>query len=98
MRHQITKLTKGHSTKGERKFAELLKELRISFKTKQKICGREVDFLIGNVAIEIDGHEQDSEKNLMLISKGFHPVHLNNWEVTPHLKEWLKKISWQEHH
>lgn len=92
MRNTLLKLTKNHSTRAERKFAELLKELHIPFQAKTKIQGREVDFLIGKYAIEIDGHKQDVEKNKMLVSEGFIPIHLNNWEINPNLKEWLNKI------
>lgn len=64
------------------------------------IRGREVDFLIGNMVIEIDGHTQDVLKNKMLIEEGFHPVHFFNWEIDnplikPILIEWLQQI-WQE--
>ena len=96
MRTIINSLNKVHSTKAERRFLELLKDLHIPFKTKQKIGGREVDFLIGKYAIEIDGHLQDTEKNRMLVREGYTPIHFNNWEIKPHLKEWLKKIIWQE--
>jgi len=92
MRNQLQKLTRGHSTKAERKFMELLKELHIPFQTKVKIKGREVDFLIKKFAIEIDGHPQDVEKNFLLLREGYTPVHFYNWEIGQHLKEWLKKI------
>ena len=94
MRKQLLKLLRGNSTKAERRFAELLKELHIPFQAKVKIGGREVDFLIGRYAIEIDGEDaQDVEKNQMLISLGFNPIHLGNWHVSPLLKEWLLLIN-----
>lgn len=71
---------------------EYLKELHIPFKTKVKIQGREVDFIIKGYAIEIDGHEQDIEKNFMLARAGYTPYHFYNWEIIPELKEWLKKL------
>jgi very-short-patch-repair endonuclease len=92
MRNTLLKLTHRHSTRAERRFAELLKELHIPFQAKVKIQGREVDFLIGKHAIEIDGHKQDVEKNKMLVANGFIPIHFNNWEINPSLKEWLKNI------
>ena len=58
------------------------------------IEGREIDFLIGDYAIEIDGHTQDVYKNRMLMVKGYNPIHLNNWEVNDNLLGWLKKL-WQ---
>ena len=72
----------------------MLKELRIPFKTKIKINGREIDFLVGKYAIEIDGHGQDVKKNEMVVSQGYTPIHINNWKIEPHLKEWIKNI-WQ---
>ena len=92
MRSQLNKLVKKKSTKSERKFAELLKELHISFRTKIKIQGHEIDFLIRNYAIEIDSHKQNPYKNRMLIENGFNPIHLNSWEIGNHLKNWLLKI------
>lgn len=92
MRYRLLKLTKGHSTKAERKFSELLKELHIPFQTKVKLFGREVDFLIGKNVIEIDGHSQDVEKNKQLMDAGYIPIHLNNWEIGLHLKDWLREL------
>ncbi len=92
MRNQIKKLTRGHSTKAERRFMELLKELHIPFQTKVKIQGREIDFLVKNYAIEIDGHAQDVEKNFLIIHAGYTPWHFYNWEITPELRDWLKKL------
>ena len=82
MRNQ---LVRGKSTKAERRFAELLKRNRIPFKAKVKIEGREIDFLIGKYAVEIDGHLQDVTKNEMLVRNGYIPLHFNNWEVNVRL-------------
>jgi hypothetical protein len=93
MRSQLNKLTKGHSTKAERRFAELLKGLHIPFRTKVKVSGREIDFLIGKYAIEIDSHSQDVVKNKMLAESGFNPIHFSSHTIpNPYLIEWLKKI------
>ncbi|PJB52887.1 MAG: hypothetical protein CO099_10195 [Bdellovibrio sp. CG_4_9_14_3_um_filter_39_7] len=81
MRRQIQKLMKGHSTKAERKFMEMLKEQHIPFIAKAKVAGREIDFLVGKYAIEIDGHEQDGGKNELLAKHGWIPVHYNNSEI-----------------
>ena len=75
------RITKRHSTKSERIVYEILKELHIKFKHRWLIKGREVDFIVGNIAIEIDGHEQDEEKNNMLIENGYVPVHFHNSEI-----------------
>lgn len=69
---------------------EILKKLHIPFRSKVRIGGREVDFLIGTYAIELDGHLQDASKNKMLISLGYNPIHFDSWEVpNPYLEEWL---------
>ena len=71
---------------------EILKKLRIPFQAKVKISGREIDFLIGNNAIDIDGHGQDVAKNKMLMRLGYNPIHLNNNEINDDLIYWLKKL------
>lgn len=68
-------------TKAERRFAERLNRARIPFKTGVFIGGREVDFLIGKYAIEINGHPQDTQKNEMLARAGFIPIHISNNNV-----------------
>ena len=78
----MRRIKKKHSTKFERIFYEVLKELKIPFKHRLTIVWRECDFLIGNVIIEINGHEQDVEKNNMLIELGYTPIHLHNSEIT----------------
>lgn len=92
MRHQINKLKKGHSTKSERLFLEILKRKRIPFRTKVKIKNREVDFLIRKYAIDIDGHEQDGLKNHMLADNGYIPIHLDNKSVKKYGESILKTI------
>lgn len=72
-------LTK-HTTKAERRVYEVLKRFRLSFRHRWIIHGREVDFIVGKLAIEIDGHEQDETKNDLLLSLGYTPVHLHNGE------------------
>lgn len=83
-------LNKKNTTKPERVVYEVLKELRIPFRHRWYINGREVDFVIGTLCLEINGHEQDEIKNLMLIESGFTPVHIHNTEVTKsHIKHLL---------
>ena len=91
MRYSILKK---QSTKFERKFYEVLKELHIPFKHRWTIAGREVDFLIGKYAIEIDGHKQDSSKNIDLIKLGYIPIHFTNDEIKniKNIKLWLEQI------
>jgi hypothetical protein len=74
-------IDKKHFTKAERRFVRRLQENHIPFKTKIKINGREVDFLIGKQAIDIDGHSQNIEKNKMLLNEGYLPIHINNSQL-----------------
>lgn len=87
-------LTKKNSTSAERKFGELLKQLRIPFRFRVKINNREVDFLIGKYVIEIDGHGQDPKKNIDLVG-GYIPIHFTNQDIsnTKLIKLWLEQIS-----
>lgn len=71
---------------------ELCKQLHIPFKAKVKISGREIDFLIGQYAIEIDGHAQSVEKNNLIHRAGYIPIHIDNKEVGSQLKQWLKNL------
>lgn len=71
-------LKKSSSTKAERIFAEILKRNHIKFQYRVKLEGREIDFVIGKYAVEIDGHDQSTEKNQWLVKKGFTPLHLTN--------------------
>ena len=81
MRTEIKKLTKRNSTKNERRFMEYLKKRHIPFKYKVLVEEREIDFVVGTYAIEIDGHEQDGLKNEMLVRNGYIPLHINNNEI-----------------
>jgi|GEM_PF-1608979 len=74
-------LNNKNSTKAERRFHESLKAHRIPFLFRKKVLGREIDFLIGKIAIEIDGHDQDRAKNKLLLEAGYSLVHLSNREV-----------------
>jgi len=87
-----TRLRKNKSTSAERRFAEILKRNRIPFEAKVMICNREVDFVIGKYAIEISGHNQDTDKNVMLVKAGYIPIHFNNLEVNTLLTNKLKKL------
>jgi len=60
---------------------EILKRMRIPFKTKVEICGHEVDFLVGKTIIEIDGHTQNADKNKKVLEAGYDILHIRNEEV-----------------
>lgn len=94
----MRRIIKKHSTKAERVFYEILKELKIPFRHRWVIEGREIDFLIGNIAIEIDGHKQDANKNNWLVEKGYTPIHLENKELLDRekIKRDIKKL-WEQH-
>ena len=82
---------KKHFTKAERIFVRRLQEMRVPFKAKVKINNREVDFVVNRYAIEIDGHPQDGEKNEMLVSEGYIPIHIDNREVSTINISYLKQ-------
>ena len=91
MRHNILKT---HSTKPERIVYEVLKELKIAFKHRWIIQGREIDFVIGKHCIEIDGHEQDIVKNNELAKLGYTPIHIHNSEVSrEHIINLISKLQ-----
>jgi len=89
MRKQLLRLQRKISTKSERKFAEILKDSHIPFRTKVIVNGREVDFIIGKYAVDIDGHDQDSDKNVHLVKAGYIPIHFSNKEVISYDKKLL---------
>lgn len=74
-------LDKKHFTKPERIFGEILKRNHIPFLTKVKVEGREIDFLIGKVAIEIGNHSQDVKKNSCILENGYHLLFITNSEL-----------------
>lgn len=71
-------ITRRSSTKAERLFAEILKKNHIPFEHRVKMHGLEIDFIVGHYAIEIDGHVQKTDRNSLLFSKGWIPVHYHN--------------------
>lgn len=95
MRYSILK---SQSTKAERQFYEILKELHIPFKHRWLIKSREIDFVIGKYAIEIEDHLQDPLKNNCLVREGYIPIHFTNDEIIKnhnYIKQWLEQISLQ---
>lgn len=82
-------ILKNHSTKTERKFYELLKKNKIPFEYKARVEGKEVDFLIGKYAVELDAHPQNSARNHLLLDNGYIPIHFANWKLKE-MEEWLK--------
>lgn len=74
---------------------ELLKKEHIPFTTKKIIKGREIDFIVGEFAIDIDGHEQDSDKNEMLVKEGYVPIHYYNNEIKNIKINYLKNANYK---
>ena len=74
-------LLKRSSTKAERRFYEILKRNHIPFRFREKVCGREIDFLIGNIAVEIGNHSQDIAKNKRVIEAGYSMLFFSNREI-----------------
>jgi len=89
-------IEKKNSTKAERIFYEILKKNHIPFKYSVVIEGREIDFLIGSVAVEIGNHSQDPLKNKGLIEAGYSLLFITNEELYnfPEKVERHLKTNW----
>lgn len=86
-------INKANSTKPERIFIEILKHNHIPFKHRIKLDGMEIDFMVGNYAIELDGHEQSTKKNAKIINKGLQIVHYRNNALYKNRSEVEKDIK-----
>ncbi len=86
MRYNISKK---HSTHGERIVYEVLKELHIPFKHRWLVNGREIDFVFHDVALEVNGHEQDARRNQEIAAAGLRPIHISNDEIS---KEYITNL------
>lgn len=87
-------LTKQNSTRTERIVYEALKEMKVPFKHRWIISGREIDFIIGKYALEINGHKQDTDKNELLVPLGYIPIHVHNSEVNvEYIKNLINKLK-----
>jgi len=88
-------INKRSSTKAERRFHEILKKNHVPFKHRVIVAGREIDFIVGKYAVEIDGHDQDNAKNKMLVEHGYTPWHITNkvlQETPQEVEDILKKL------
>lgn len=95
----MRRLLKGKSTKAERIFYEILKELDVPFKHRWIVEGREIDFIINDtIAVEIDGHKQDPDKNNQLVQLGYSPIHLENVELLEDKEKVKKELTWLIQH
>ena len=87
-------LTKQNSTKTERIVYEVLKETKIPFKHRWIISEKEIDFVIGKYALEINGHNQNTDRNELLISNGYTPIHINNSDINvEYIKNLINKLK-----
>lgn len=94
MRNQLSKLQRGHSTKSERIFAEVLKGNHIPFRAKARIGTYEVDFLIRDkVIVELNGHDQSEERNNYFVTHGYVPVHISNEELKHNRELIITKLN-----
>jgi very-short-patch-repair endonuclease len=69
----------------ERIFSEFLKRNAIKYEFHKHIGPYELDFVIGNLVIEIDGkhhdYSKDGEKNQYLFSEGYITWHFTSNEI-----------------
>ena len=96
MRSQLLKLSKHSSTKSERQVSELLKRNRVKFRFRARVGRYEVDFLIGRVALEIDGKVHKSishERDTYLAKKGYVPLHLKVEDIDGSEEEIINLIK-----
>ena len=93
----IMNITIKGSSKPERVVADYLIKNHISFKFREVIEGREVDFIIGRVIIEVDGvhHRQsrDQSKNEMLARLGYVPLHFSAKEIKNNAQQVFREIK-----
>ena len=72
-------------SKPERIFSEYLKRRMIKYEFHKKVGPYELDFVFGNIVVEIDGKQhdyaKDGEKNEYLASQGYVPYHFTAEEI-----------------
>lgn len=72
---------------------EILKSNHIPFRAKVKIGNREVDFLIRDkYIVELNGHEQDSERNNEFVKLGYILVHISNADLIQNRDSIITKL------
>ena len=92
-------ILKKHSTKPERQLADMLIRNKVPFKFREIIEGRECDFVIGRVIVEVDGriHRQkqakDISKNEMLQKLGYVPLHFSAKEINQDIQKVFKELK-----
>jgi very-short-patch-repair endonuclease len=74
-------ILKKNSTRPERILAEELKNHHIPFRHRVLIKGKECDFLIGNLVIEVGNHKGNPYKNAELLNAGYSLYTFSNQEV-----------------
>ena len=88
-----------HSSKPERKLADMLIRNKIPFKFREVIAGKEVDFVIGRVIVEVDGRihrrkvAKDISKNEMLVGLGYIPLHFSAKEINQDIQKVFKELK-----
>jgi len=85
-------------SKPERIFSEFLKRQMIKYEFHKRIGPYEIDFVFGNIVVEIDGvhhdYNKDGEKNEYLALQGYIPYHFTADEVRKRsFVEIIKKLT-----
>ena len=94
-------ITIRNSTKPERVLADMLIKSKTSFKFREIIQGRECDFVIGRVIVEVDGVHHDNPrsrakdklKNEILAKLGYIPLHFSAKEIRTNPQKTFKEIK-----
>ena len=86
------------NSKPERIFADFLKENHIKYEFHKKVGSYQLDFIIGNIVIEIDGkqhdYSRDSNKNHYLVNKGYITYHFTAQEIrNGHYKHIINELQ-----
>ena len=93
-------ITKKHSTRPERKLADVLIRNKIPFKFREVIENRECDFVIGRVIVEVDGvhhnpqrRESEKRKNELLTRLGYVTLHFSAKEINQDIQKVFKELK-----
>ena len=92
-------ITKKHSTRPERQLADVLIRNKIPFEFRKIIGGREVDFVLGRVIVEVDGVHHlrrianEKKKNDLLARLGYIPLHFTAKEVKTNAQQVFREIK-----
>lgn len=92
-------ITKKNSMRVERTLADMFIKAKIPFKFREVIQGRECDFVIGRVIVEVDGvhhlrrRANEKSKNELLARLGYIPLHFSAKEIRTNPQKTFKEIK-----